>query len=453
LKAFEKMNFFLPILLCCLFLTNLNSAPLQIDSTDLIDEQESQIEENSPRPQDLILEKGLQGVFENTTPVLVKNIKWSGLYKSQESFLQRLITLKEGEIYTEKKLEQDIQKLKNTRLFLEVKANVNLVKNEIDILFEIKEKWTLIPVVRGGSAGGTSFFYLGFYELNFFGQGVTIGAQYENISGKSGGVVWYRSPDFLNTSYLFETDIGKQQKPKFIFKNNFLDSSFFVDKIFIENSFGKKIFKNSTLQTSFLFAEETYSLQSFKSQQIVLPKKRFIFSPKIKLTNGNIVYNEEKISGFLIEPTVQISSKKILSNEDFQKYSLQVSYFKHVNQIESTLAFRNFLGHVTQKNQLRFFSVGGLDGLRGFPDGFVSQETLNFSNLEMRSKIYKSKYFIVQSNIFNDFALGRLKAVSVGAGLRVLVPSVARLNLRLDYGVSIVPKSFSGFVLGMQQYF
>jgi hemolysin activation/secretion protein len=105
--------------------------------------------------------------------------------------------------------------------------------------------------------------------------------------------------------------------------------------------------------------------------------------------------------------------------------------------------------------------VGGLDAVRGFPDGYLNGPRSISMNTELRYVGWKFDHVWLQAVLFQDMgwageAWDRASdnaISSVGTGLRVVLPGINRFVIRVDYGVSLSDPDVRGISAGLNQFF
>ena len=104
--------------------------------------------------------------------------------------------------------------------------------------------------------------------------------------------------------------------------------------------------------------------------------------------------------------------------------------------------------------------LGGFDSIRGLPDGYLYGTKAIYTNLELRYLSHRWKYTWLQEVLFFDIGsadqnweqLQKRSEATVGVGIRVAIPQVYRLMLRIDYGWSLT-RPYSGFSIGLNHLF
>jgi hemolysin activation/secretion protein len=125
------------------------------------------------------------------------------------------------------------------------------------------------------------------------------------------------------------------------------------------------------------------------------------------------------------------------------------------------LAAHVFAAQTSARTPDAQFWLGGLDSIRGVPDGAVYGTRAAYTNLELRKVTHRWRYLWMQPIVFfdaggagADWASARVDArSSVGTGVRFSIPQVYRLVVRADYAWSLDKPGKSGFSAGFNQFF
>jgi hemolysin activation/secretion protein len=96
--------------------------------------------------------------------------------------------------------------------------------------------------------------------------------------------------------------------------------------------------------------------------------------------------------------------------------------------------------------------LGGLDRIRGFADNRFAGSQFALSNSEGRYLFFEKPAFLLQGIGFIDFgaigdeasALTKVRAASIGAGMRLILPKFYRFVVRLDYAKPILKNDTIG---------
>lgn len=214
-------------------------------------------------------------VFSQTEEKVIGSITISGLKRTRESVVYKILGVEEGDkisLFDEEVFTQEILK---TGILRPGKITCNEYEDYIDINIEIKEKWTLIPIPIVSISGENQSYGFVLLEQNFLGLRKLLFVQsaYSTLAGLTGGIM-YRDIDILpgdlylltggfltnnsDDSYVHTAGIlgiGKEFT-KLILQSQFKYDHFIFDSSeqnqFISNSFNiayKDLYYTSTIQT------------------------------------------------------------------------------------------------------------------------------------------------------------------------------------------------------------
>jgi len=147
---------------------------------------------------------------------IMEELTLTGLKRTSEEFVRDEIGFEAGCALTLSDAEAAAQRLRNTNFFISVQLYHELISERgIRLHFIFEEKWTLTPVLRGGTGGGVSFFVLGLYDINALGAGIEPGAQYEQYAGSPGFVVWWRDPHIGTRDWRLSLEFAHVTRPAY----------------------------------------------------------------------------------------------------------------------------------------------------------------------------------------------------------------------------------------------
>ena len=159
--------------------------------------------------------------------------------------IRNKILFSEGDKFNSSKLNQSINKLKNTGLFKNVTSvNKNISDEKIEIDFAVEEQPT--GSISAGAGVGTSGATIssGINEKNFLGKGLELNANLNIGTQKNLGNISYINPDFENSGNTFRST--------FFVENNQFDNASYENKLIgssvsIEYEVFNKLFFNPGL--------------------------------------------------------------------------------------------------------------------------------------------------------------------------------------------------------------
>lgn len=175
----------------------------------------------------------------------VNKINIIGNNITDDSVIRNKILFSEGDKFNSLKLNQSIDKLKNTGLFKNVTSvNKNISDEKIEIDFAVEEQPT--GSISAGAGVGTSGATIssGINEKNFLGKGLELNANLNIGTQKNFGNISYINPDFENSGNTFRST--------FFVENNQFDNASYENKLIgssvsIEYEVFNKLFFNPGL--------------------------------------------------------------------------------------------------------------------------------------------------------------------------------------------------------------
>jgi hypothetical protein len=393
-------------------------------------------------------------------------IQFVGLKRTKEEFMRKELRFATGQRLTEDMLEDAVQRLRNTNFFVSVDAQLSEGEDgPSDLTITVREKWTLTPVLRGGSGGGVDFLVVGLYDLNLLGRGIEAGLQYEQFANAGGVNVWWRQPHFVRPAWRTAVELQSGKRPVFYYNNE-------TQKYQTPLSRSTRI--ALTAQRHFPWFDLGVSVEPLERHletELKDPLTQYADFGR-RHEEGvnariNLIFNGVDLHDYLWEGhRFEMAASNLFSADpSYQPYiqtlSLRGTHFWRVAEGHNA-GLRMHAQWTSGQSLLSLVRMGSLDAVRGLDDGERIGALAWLLNAEDRWLAYLSDNVVLQSVIFLDAgnAGKSLKewpfpvAASAGGGLRLGFRPVARLRLRADYA-----RALSGlrhphsWVLGMQHYF
>ncbi len=129
----------------------------------------------------------------------VHSISFSGNRKTKDYVIRRAMALKEGDIYSEKVITEDMRRIFSTQSFSDVRRSIRAsaeAPGEYDLIVEVDEKKTGAISLGGGVDTATGVFgSVGYSDPNFLGRGQNVSTVFSLGSGVLGstGATIHRS--------------------------------------------------------------------------------------------------------------------------------------------------------------------------------------------------------------------------------------------------------------------
>ncbi len=402
---------------------------------------------------------------------VLEGIRVVGNTRTHERVVLRELELGVGDIIDHALVEESVRRLRNLRIFTSVASRFDQTQAEgLTWILEVEERWTAIPIAKFGSGGGTRFFTLGAFDINTLGRFVELGAQYENLNGRNGGVTWFRNPRLFDRRLLLGYDLWFTAKNRELFDDDGdRVSAFSFEKtrfhVFVEKEFHRWL----AVGTGFDYVEHDISEAHLSGRQrrrnrsagFILPRSSEQLAFEWNARFGRLNYENYLVEGIQSDWLYRLAVEGAGSTETSNQLTIQTRAFARVFD-DHNIGANLSLGHTTASLLQDQFFLGGLAEVRGYRDGqFVGSDFWR-ANLEYRLPSWESSWIVVQHVAFFDIGSAassfsktfeRDTFQSVGAGLRIISPRVFRLNLRIDYARTLGTDPGGAFSIGLQQFF
>ncbi|NBX17541.1 MAG: hypothetical protein EBR09_09270 [Proteobacteria bacterium] len=408
----------------------------------------------------------LTGAEDTGETFVVGKIEFEGLKRTREDFIRGELRIAEGRTITGEDLEEGLQRLRNTNFFVTVEVEMTPAgQGRTDLKIIFREKWTLTPVLRGGSGGGVEFIVVGLYDINLLGRGIEAGLQYEQFAEAGGVNIWWRQPHFLRHIWRTAAELQTGRRNLFYFNKE-------------KNKYVTPLSRSTRLLLSAQRQLPWFDLGvSFEPLERRLEKR--LTDPLLSYSDFGrsheegvnakvyLIFNGVDLHDYLWEGhRVELSASNLFSADSqvqpyIQAISLRGTHFWRVAEGHNA-GLRAHVQWTNGQSLLSLLRLGSLDAVRGLDDGERIGAVTWHVNAESRWLAYLSENIVLQTVIFSDAgnAGKSLKewpvpvAASAGAGLRLGFRPVARLRLRADYARALSGlRNPQSWVLGMQHYF
>lgn len=397
----------------------------------------------------------------------ISKIEFKGSEKTNISFLKGLIETKEGAVFNEDLVKQDLTRLVRLPSVANATYTLETLNGNCILSIKLVKSATIIPFVNIFETSNEKVAYLlGVYEHDLFKRSISFGGWYQKNIFDSFGVG-------LRAPYLFSKNFGlaisaqnlSTQEPVFFksgtalykYTNRSVETLglyqiSFKNKISIGANFFKEIYEAIDLG-SVVNAPSEYSLNKLLFKGIY--------------TFDNLRYDYQYISGFKSIFNLQyVLPFKAKNENNFIIGWNDFLYFKRVGK-KGNLAQRLRVGLSTNdESPFAPFSVDNNLNLRGVGNIIDRGTGVILLNTEYRYTFFDNEWAAVQSNVFvdagtwrnpggdyRDFTDENNVRVFSGLGLRFIHKKIFNLVLRGDFGYGLTKGEPYGLVFGIGQYF
>ena len=420
------------------------------------------------------------GSYEGHDKRILSKVIVKGLEKTDRSIVINEMDVKVGQPLTAVDLQESYNRLFNLRIFSKVELSLEKIENQESILtVTVSERWTLIPIAKVLSGGGSTQFTLGVFDINVFGEFIELGAQYETLNGSPGFVHWFRNPRLFGKRLRVGYDIWNVTRNRLLFTSSVPSGetaetiggytvnrqryNFFIDKEFIywfNLGAGFDISKNTADDSE--LSEDLIS--SNASNGFAIPEQLDEHAYYAYFRLGRLNFQNYLVEGIQTDWNFRFADSGLGGNETSHRFTKTTKAFLLL-PYEQNIGVNFTLGHTNSEKFQNNFFVGGLDNVRGFQDGQFFGKNFWQANAEYRISSFRSHWFVLQHNFFYDvgnvsdelhtlFSNNPRDAFhSVGTGVRLISPSIFRFNLRIDFAKGINYNQPTNISFGLQQFF
>ncbi len=404
---------------------------------------------------------GAKGVVGQSTVV---NVSFEGLKKMKGDFLERFIETEVGAEADSLTLAKDVQALKNLNLFYEVSASFAEVEGGKQVVFHLKEVFTLLPIISFGVIQGNFWFQLGAVENNLAGRANVLGGFYRYYDRHS-FLLYTQVPYLKGSPWGFSTTFSKYSTEEPIYFPS-KDTTVVYD---YDNISPELNIRYEFKFGHFVEMGSAYLYQRYRAQDPTLPPSgqdtvttnKFLFKGRHRFEQ--LRFNFHQFDGFSNEIIAEVVYTPIYKSA-FWKLVNETRYYKELGK-NGNLALRLRFG--LADNAETVFPPFVLDSylnIRGIGNRVLRGSAELTSNIEYRHTFLNHKLGALQGVVFLDAGgvrgsgqkIGTLfsnRATYLGAGARIYIRKIYDLTLRFDYAFSLGDLKQHGAVLGVGQYF
>lgn len=398
---------------------------------------------------------------------VISEVEINGLGRTKEFVVWREFDFELNSPTTRAVLEESAQRLRNMGLFANVEYTLEPKGDSHKIIYDVLERWTILPVVKASSGGGINQLIVGLYDINLLGRYLEMGGQYERLGPTNSGVVWFRDPRLFDQRLWFSADVWHvnriytlydndgEEEGGFLLQRNMLALALEKEVVWWFR-FGGRIQVVQDQTSLNLIEDDIRQLQARRG----LPEDTLRIQPGLTFQLGRLNQDNYLVEGAQLNLRLDGTDTILGSTFSFGSIESDLVLAKTL-PFKSTIAFRWLVGISSTEAETHFYYIGGFDRVRGFLDARFRGPAHTTANLEFRIPSLDTSWLVLQHVGFVDVtSVGQgasdftdITAASAGAGIRLISPRIYRLTLRLDYAASLVNSGDSAISFGVQQFF
>ncbi len=404
---------------------------------------------------------------------IISNLEFTGLKKTKESFLRRLVKVKANSKYDSLLIVKDIERLKRLPGIANASFSLKGDKSNPKLIYTIEENFTVIPGLRIATANDDSFAYrLSVFEFNLFGNNQLLGAFYEKNVFNSYGAFWEHPFLFSDKVGLgFNYQNSTTQQPVFFTegdKNYRFNAEIFEGKLLFSFDFNNEAEAGvAYTKESYFFEEETL----LPNRPLSLEANKLVYKLGYRFVDLDIDYQYlDGVSSEFIGQYIHLQNADEAGTEflgSFISLRNDFTYYRKVNKRgnwASRLRLAASFGN--EDSPFAPFTLDNQLNIRGVGNTVDRGTAAVVLNSEYRHTFYEKGWFVLQGNVFvdagswrkpgEDFSQlfdGSFTRLYPGVGVRFIHKKIFNAVFRLDYGFGVGNDSTEGIVFGIGQYF
>lgn len=399
--------------------------------------------------------------------IVIETFSFEGLKKNNPSYLGSFVQEYDHDTVTIEEILLDVQRLKNIPGIGNAEYRIDTVEGNNNLVFEVNEVLTLLPIVNFGSIKDNVWYQIGLSDYNFKGQGSYLSSHYQNNNGRHSGQFYYRNPFYKGSLWGFSVFLNSwaSEEPLFFDVGT-------VNYDYINNGIGASIIKNfninSYIELGGTFFQEDYG-KSLNQVLVDPPGPDQLVEPKY-LTKLEYKINRLDYHFFLLSGgSAQLDYQNVFNFRDqsiFNSIFFLGKYFiKFADRGNFALRFKMAFS-TNNYSPFAPFVADSYVNLRGVGNRIDRGTGQVVLNLEYRQTILNAYPFGAQLVVFSDLGgwrepggvLNELLDPQkfrhfVGGGVRLIYQQVFGAIFRIDYGFDIYNPQQRGIVIGLGQYF
>ena len=367
-----------------------------------------------------------------TFPLRVDAIRIEGLVRTKPHVVRRELGFSEGDVVTKDDFDLAVTRLWNTTIFARVHGEVERSGGKNVVVIVVEDRWTLNPLFRFQTGGDTFFFRIGAADNNVLGRFLEVAAQYEYFDGFHGGQALFRDPRLFGRRMGLLVLVDRLVRPRWGFSDQrtqlVTELAHLFDRDRVAVGMRVSAFANR-------FLDPLEGPRFFPS-----PTETLLLEPAFRLGRIDMVRIRQRGASVELRPGVGFTTSDVA--DTYGTMTGEALGFVMLGE-RWNLAARVRAANVTRVPAHLELYAGGLDLVRGFPDNYVRTRAFTLANAEVRFTAFDSTWIALVPTVFADAIAARSPqgptgtALSVGGGVRVLVPKFVGTGLRVDFAVPV----------------
>ena len=400
---------------------------------------------------------------------VINDIQFSGYKKNKLSYLKKFVHSSVGQTLNPTQLIKDETHLEQLVGVYNAEVQVDTInENQVNIIFQITEQKTLIPILGIGGIKDNFWYQLGISEFNFQGKSQTLIAYFLSNDKVPNGKIYFQNDRINGGNWGYAIDVQRTGSIEPLF---FPDATVFYT--YYNTGLGGTAFRSidydKRLDFGITFFRENYDKNESRNSSPNTPGPEELTQDKLLFKFG---FNVNHIGYHYFYRTGTqwgLLSQYVLNVDDKSKFlSLTFEGKKFLRPSPKTNIAARLRVAFASNNDSPFapFVVDSQTNIRGVGNRVDRGTGQVILNLEFRRTLMDRPYWASQLVLFSDIGTWRNPGGSlsdfvdpdlfrqfVGGGIRLINKKIHQAIVRIDYGVDIFNTEQRGVVLGIGQYF
>ena len=395
----------------------------------------------------------------------IESIQFTGLKKTKEKYLLKILNTEAGETYNPEQLEKEMNFLKRMPGINQASYRMISTDSIGTLIIDIEESISVLPDTDLRHADGLLTFRLGVQEFNFLGRGIQLKPAFQ-YNGKPSyylnGEIPYAVGNIGFSTNLYSITSDEP----FYLDNGYSLTYEFKQKLAEFGTNWRPDFSNK-LELAIGYIDESFRYVGMQ-QEFIMPPELLAYEKYLIRLNHQFdkrKWNYFRVSGLFTDT-------KLLRIHDWEndivyfEFSSRLSYFRELGR-QWNIGSRVQFGLATNNDSpISPFVYDSHQNIRGIGDRSYRGTGVLVWNLEARRTLFENQHFGFQAVVFSDLGNIRMPGESfklvmndetnrwhVGVGLRFIYKKAFNSVIRLDYGYGLDAQEGRGLVLGLGQYF
>lgn len=382
-----------------------------------------------------------------------------GQHYTRGAYLARTLKLKPGARFDADTLADDLQRIRNYEIFLDVTATVTQVAPDaVTVAVIVTDRWSWIPVLRPNGGGGVFTLKLGVRDTNFLGANQDLAVYAGPYFGQGNrsyllGVEWF-------IRHLFSRHGADIVAVRDFYVEPVYDGATAPTKIETETVSGEFKFRyneHDYIRPALTFAAARRDFRVFMGPAFPgLPSRLVTLEPGAELTLGRVDYNNYRFTGYDFTLRGGYAFRPEGPAGFWRAGAEGRAFWLPYRRLNLATRLQVFANGATAYVDDQ--TLDGLTGMRGFPSRYLRLNAGAALNNEVRVTAAEALFRLIYVGVvaLYDVALvdggargdGLRVHHALGGGLRLAFIPAYGMYLRIDVAHALDVRAL-GFDLGI----